>query len=281
VGTPITSAVPVVGGDICQAYRVGLADGRTAFVKTRADAPPGFFQTEAAGLTRLGAVERGVPVPLVYGAGDRFLMLEWVGTGSPTRSAAERFGRELAVTHRTGATSFGSSTPSGWIGSLPLPSGPWPDWPTMWAQGRVAPFLHAARRQGSISGNDADAVERVVAAVPALAGPPEDPALLHGDLWSGNVLWSADGSNRLIDPAVQGGHRESDLAMLALFGLPHLDHVLTAYQEIWPLADGWRERLPLHQLHPVLVHAVLFGGSYGAAAGRLARLALQDPDSAA
>ncbi|MBB5787000.1 fructosamine-3-kinase [Jiangella mangrovi] len=99
-------------------------------------------------------------------------------------------------------------------------------------------------------------------------------ALIHGDLWAGNVLWTERDAH-LVDPAAHGGHRETDLAMLTLFGLPHLDRVLAAYDEAAPLAPGWRERTALHQLHPVLVHAVLFGGSYGAQAGQLARQALR------
>jgi fructosamine-3-kinase len=104
----------------------------------------------------------------------------------------------------------------------------------------------------------------------ALTGPPEPPSRLHGDLWSGNVLWSPDGVV-LVDPAAHGGHRETDLAMLALFGLPHLDRVVAAYDEAWPLAEGWRDRVGLHQLHPLLVHAALFGGGYAARAADLAR----------
>ena len=97
----------------------------------------------------------------------------------------------------------------------------------------------------------------------------EPPARLHGDLWSGNVLWTADAAV-LIDPAAHGGHREADLAMLALFGAPHLERVLAAYAEAAPLADGWRDRVLLHQVHPLLLHAVLFGGGYGAQAVRAA-----------
>ena len=100
--------------------------------------------------------------------------------------------------------------------------------------------------------------------------PEEGPARLHGDLWSGNVLWAVDAA-WLVDPAAHGGHRETDLAMLALFGLPYLDRVLLAYDDAAPLADGWRERAPLHQLWPLLVHAVLFGDAYGARAGAAAR----------
>ncbi len=124
-------------------------------------------------------------------------------------------------------------------------------------------------------------MERVVGGLDALAGPAEPAAFVHGDLWSGNVLWSdRKGAGRgrayLVDAAAAHcGHRETDLAMLALFGAPYLDRVLGAYDEAAPLAAGWRGRVPLHQLHPVLVHAVLFGGSYGAQAGALARAALR------
>ena len=106
---------------------------------------------------------------------------------------------------------------------------------------------------------------------PSLAGPPEPPSRIHGDCWSGNVLWSG-GRGWLIDPAAQGGHRETDLAMLALFGAPYLDRILAAYSDVAPLAAGWRDRVPLHQLHPLLVHACLFGSGYAeVGAGRRPR----------
>ncbi len=104
-----------------------------------------------------------------------------------------------------------------------------------------------------------------------LAGPDEPPARLHGDLWSGNVVFARDGPVHVIDPAAHGGHRETDLAMLALFGLPQLQRVVEAYQEVTPLADGWAERVALHQLFPLLVHTALFGSSYGERAGNAAR----------
>jgi fructosamine-3-kinase len=96
---------------------------------------------------------------------------------------------------------------------------------------------------------------------------------VHGDLWAGNVLWSG-GRGWLIDPAAHGGHRETDLAMLALFGAPYLDAILRAYQAASPLADGWRDRVPLHQLHPLLVHVCLFGASYAGQLRAAARAAL-------
>lgn len=273
--TTVASLTAVGGGSICEARRAQLEDGRAVFVKTRADAPPGFFEAEARGLKRLEAARQGVAVPAMLAHDNDSLVLEWITTGVPSIRAAERFGRALAATHRHGAEVFGSIDGDGWIGSLELPGGPWESWEQMWEQGRIEPYLRAARKAGTIDKRSTADVERMLSDLPRLAGPPEPPALLHGDLWAGNVLWAEDGTNYLIDPSAHGGHRETDLAMLTLFGLPHLDRVLAAYHEAWPLIDGWRERAPLHQLYPVLVHAVLFGGSYGAQAGQLARLALR------
>lgn len=271
--TQIESMVAVGGGDICDAWRAQLGDGSIVFVKTREGAPAGFFPTESDGLASLRAATGGVPVPAVRAVNDEFLVLEWLDTTSPSTRAAERFGRALAATHRFGSPHFGAQH-DGWIGSLVLPHRPWKTWQEMWAEGRLTPFVDAAQSIGSIAEDDAGDVRAVIARLEDLSGPVEEPALIHGDLWAGNVLWGADESAWLIDPAAHGGHRETDLAMLALFGAPFLDHILSAYQDVWPLAPGWRERIALHQLHPVLVHAVLFGRTYGAQAGRLARTLL-------
>ena len=294
VGTEIVGMRPIGGGSICSAYRAELADGRAAFVKTVARPQPGFFAAEAVGLALLaGAVPGGgAPVPAVLAVADDLLALEWVEPAAPDAASAEDFGRALAATHRHGAPAFGRTDGTGpapgYIGSLPLDNTAAATWPEFYAERRVRPYLRGAVDRRSIRHGDAADVERVLARIGELAGPPEPPALLHGDLWSGNVLWAADdGAPRaadggahearayLVDPAVHGGHRETDLAMLALFGTPHLGRVLAAYDESAPVAAGWRDRVPLHQLHPVLVHAVLFDGSYGAQAGALAREALR------
>jgi fructosamine-3-kinase len=133
----------------------------------------------------------------------------------------------------------------------------------------VLPYLKLARDRGAADDEDAATIEAVVARLPGLV-PDEPPARLHGDLWNGNVLWGLDGRVWLIDPAAYGGHREVDLAMLALFGLPHLPRVFDAYAEVAPLADGWQERAPLHQIFPLLVHACHFGGGYAARAAQAA-----------
>ena len=133
--------------------------------------------------------------------------------------------------------------------------GGWAGW---YAERRVLPYLRRAADAGTLGPADVRLVETVTGRISELAGPREPPSRIHGDCWSGNVLWSA-GRGWLIDPAAHGGHRETDLAMLALFGAPHLEHIIRAYTRAAPLPDGWRARVPLHQLHPLLVHVCLFG----------------------
>jgi fructosamine-3-kinase len=242
------------------------------FVKTRSDAPPGFFEAEAAGLDWLRAAEGGPPLPDVVNVTGTSITLTRVEDAPPTAHAAEDFGRALAAMHRAGAPSFGAGWP-GFIGPLPLDntrSDFWPDW---YAERRVLPFLRQAVDLGAVAITSARVIEDALSRLPAT---DDQPARIHGDLWSGNVLWCRDGRCWLIDPAAHGGHRETDLAMLALFGAPHLDRIIAAYDESWPLADGWRERVGIHQLHPLLVHAVLFGGGYGERAVRVAERSLTD-----
>ena len=156
------------------------------------------------------------------------------------------------------------------IGSLRLPNEPSADWVSFYAERRLLPLARIAAERGALSGSGVAAVERVCERLEQLAGPSEPPARLHGDLWSGNVYADSDGRPWLIDPSAYGGHREVDLAMLRLFGAPS-ERVFAAYEEVTPLADGWRERVGLWQLLPLLVHAVLFGGSYCAEAERMAK----------
>lgn len=255
-------------------------------VKHRLDAPRGFFAVEAAGLAWLAQARRDggavvvlpvEPVPLDATS----LGVPRVHRHPATPASAEQFGRELAVTHRAGAPWFGCP-PEGWaddgfIGPIPLPhnhSQHEIGWGEFFARYRIEPYLRQSHDLGLLpeqaSRDLSTLCERLAAGEARLCGPDEPVSRLHGDLWSGNVLW--DGASAvLIDPAAHGGHRESDLAMLALFGLDHLDRVLAAYDEAQPLADGWRTRIGLHQLFPVLVHTVLFGASYGAQAASLVR----------
>ena len=273
----VVATTPVAGGDICTSTRLRLSDGRSALMKTRPQAPADFFPVEADGLRWLDSAG-GVDVPEVLAAEPDCLILQWVEPGRPTVEAADAFGRALAHTHAAGAPCFGTeSGADGYIGTLPMPNRTAPTWPEFYATRRVLPYLKLARDRGGITRGDADAVEAVVRRIVDLAGPEEPVARLHGDLWSGNVLWGQDGHVWLVDPAAHGGHRETDLAMLALFGCPQLPRVLDAYQEAAPLADGWPDRVALHQLYPLLVHACLFGAGgapgsgYGSRAGDAAR----------
>jgi fructosamine-3-kinase len=260
-------------------YRATLADGRVVFVKEAAAGPAGPLDAEARSLGWLGAAG-AVPVPGVVGWDESLLVISWVPSGTADAASAGRFGRELAGMHAAGAERFGAPWP-GFIASLPLPNdGPeagggaagdaWPEW---YASRRLLPYLRRAADAGALGPEHVSPVEAVLARITGLAGPAEPPSRLHGDCWSGNLLWSG-GRGWLIDPAAHGGHRETDLAMLALFGAPFLDRILASYDEVAPLAAGWRARVPLHQLHPLLVHACLFGAGYAGAVADAARAAL-------
>jgi fructosamine-3-kinase len=264
----VVATTPVAGGDICTSTRVRLSDGSSALVKTRAGAPDDFFEVEARGLGWLAAAG-DVDVAEVLAVESDCLVLKWIEPARPTPESSARLGRSLARIHASGADMFGGDR-DGYIASLPLPNKPAPTWPEFFATRRVLPYLKLASDRSHIGSADVADIEALIGRMTELAGPDEPPARIHGDLWSGNVVWSTE-RGTLIDPAAHGGHRESDLAMLALFGLPHLQRLVDAYQEETPLADGWEERQPLHQLFPLLVHAALFGGHYGERAGEAAR----------
>ncbi|MEV0406610.1 fructosamine kinase family protein [Actinoallomurus sp. NPDC050550] len=297
LGTPVADVADLGTSHEWSLRRVTLADGRRVFVKEARRRIDGLFAAEAAGLRWLrdgwrqaaggetpeakpsgegtrgeepsgegkleakpsGAEDSG-PVPEVLAVDDTTLVLPWIESGSPTPEAAERFGRELAVLHGAGAEAYGAPW-RGYIASLPLDNAQGSSWPEWYAERRVLPYVRMAVDRGALSAGDAAELERAAERIPDVAGPEEPPARIHGDLWSGNLLWGRDRA-WLIDPAAHAGHRETDLAMLALFGAPQLERILAAYDETVPLADGWRARVPLHQLHPLLVHVVLFGSSY-------------------
>ncbi len=270
LGTAVVATAPVAGGDIARATKLRLSDGSTAIMKTLPLAPSGFFETEAQGLRWLA--EAGLRTPELLASGPDALILRWVEPGRPSPDAAEELGRALAAAHGFGvepAGGFGWDH-DGFIGSLPMPNQPAPTWAEFYAVRRVLPYLKLARDRRAIEEDDAAVIERLVGRLPTLV-PEEPPARLHGDLWNGNVLWAHDGHAWLIDPAAYAGHRETDLAMLTLFGLPHLEKLVAAYQSVRPLAEGWEDRVGIHQLFPLLVHACLFGGGYGLRAAEIAR----------
>jgi fructosamine-3-kinase len=279
LGTAVRDCRGIGGQHGVRHCRVTLADGRTAFAKLAGSAAgseaAGFaaaqFAAEARGLRWLG--EAGaVPVPEVLGWDEAALVISWVPEEAPAREAADGFGRDLARLHAAGAAAFGAPWP-GSIAGLPLPNDAGTSWPEWYATQRLLPYARRARDAGSLTSADVQLIEAVAARASGLAGPAEPPSRIHGDCWSGNVLWSGR-QGWLIDPAAHGGHRETDLAMLALFGAPFLDRILARYEEVAPLAAGWRDRVPLHQLHPLLVHVCLFGAAYRASALDAARATL-------
>jgi len=263
----VIATTPVAGGDVCTSTRVRLSDGSSVFVKTRAGAPDDFFAAEARGLIWLAEPEV-TEVAEVLAVEHDCLVLRWIEPARPSPESAAKLGRSLARLHASGADKFGAEQ-DGFIATLPLPNKTAPTWPDFFATRRVLPYLKLASDRSHIESADVLAIEGLIGRLTELAGPEEPPARIHGDLWSGNVVWSS-GHGTLVDPAAHGGHRETDLAMLALFGLPHLQRLVDAYQDEHPLADGWEERQPLHQLFPLLVHAALFGGHYGQRAGEAA-----------
>ncbi|HET7013169.1 MAG TPA: fructosamine kinase family protein [Streptosporangiaceae bacterium] len=266
---------PIGGGHGARHYRATLADGRDLFIKSIADPSAGDagarLAAEAAGLRWL-AEAGAAPVPEIIFSGNALLALVWLPQASPDRAAAERFGRELAALHAFGADSFGAPW-RGFIASLDLSNDSADSWAPWYAEHRLLPYCRIAVNAGTLGRAESKLIESVADRIADLAGPAEPPSRIHGDCWSGNVLWSG-GRGWLIDPAAHGGHRETDLAMLDLFGLAHLDRVLAAYSEVAPLADGWRSRIPLHQLHPLLVHVCLFGSGYVDSTVAAARAAL-------
>ena len=255
----VRSTRPIGGGDINDAFEVTLRSGGRVFVKTNRRAPPTMFEREAEGLGWLAA-PGALRVPEVLAVSPLFLALELIEPGRPARDHDERLGRGLAALHRAGADGFGWPRDN-FIGSLPQDNTGEDDWPTFYARRRLEPQLRMAIEAGRSSRAMQSRLSRLCERLPERVGPAEPPSRLHGDLWGGNCHTASDGAPVLIDPAVYGGHREIDLAMMKLFG-GFSERVFEAYDEAWPLAHGWRERVPLYQLYPLLVHVNLFGGSY-------------------
>src|SRR3954469_11874902 len=264
LGARVMKARPLTGGDINEAFEVGLADGRMVFVKCNVSAPNDMFVAEARGLAWLGEA-KAVRVPAVLaasGADDLtpFLALELIQSAPRVAGFDDQLGRALAALHRHGAQAFGLDHDN-YVGRLPQKNTFGVSWPDFYRVRRLGPQLRAAADVGLAPARMRRDFERLLGQLEALCGPPEPPARLHGDLWGGNMIADDRGEPCLVDPAVYGGHREIDLAMMKLFG-GFGPRVFAAYKEAFPLADGYRERVPLYQLYPLMVHVNLFGAGY-------------------
>lgn len=261
VGEDVIAMTPLGGGDVADSYRVTLGSGTEVFAKTKRDAVPEFFITEAVGLRWLregGSI--AVPDVLAVSDDPAFLVLEWIEPGYPTAATEHDLGLALAQLHASGAPFFGREDRRS-TGSRGLPNERRERWAEFYATQRLLPLARLARDERALPDETVSQLENVAGRLDDLGGPPEPPARLHGDLWGGNRLVGTGGVSWLIDPAAHGGHREFDLAMMRLFG-GFGEDCYRAYDEATPLADGWAERISLHQIAPLVVHSIKFGAAY-------------------
>jgi len=269
LGRGLVSLSGVAGGDINLAFRAELEDGRRVFIKTHPSAPPAMFAAEARGLAWLREA-RTLRIPEVLASSDAsgpsFLVLEYIEPARRSAGFDEALGRGLAALHRAGAPGFGLDHDN-FIGSLPQTNTPRPTWARFYGEHRLLAQVNRAVEGGLVEAGFRRRFDRLFERLETLVGPADAPARLHGDLWGGNLHVDERGQPCLIDPAVYGGHREVDLAMMQLFG-GFGSRVFAAYREAWPLAPGHELRVPLYQLYPLLVHVNLFGGGYLASAVR-------------
>lgn len=252
----------LTGGDINEALLVKTNIG-AFFVKWNdATKYQGLFEAEAEGLRTLAAIN-ALHVPHVIGTGSDgvhvFLVLEFVETERKKPDFWETFGKGLAQIHRATAPQFGWGH-NNYIGSLHQKNTWETDFETFYVQNRLQPLVQLAFDRKRITETDVAQFEKLYPTIGNRV-PAEKPALLHGDLWGGNYLVNHNGLPCLIDPAVNFGHREADLAMMRLFG-GFTNDIFHHYNLAFPLEKGWAERLPLFNLYPLLVHGILFGGSY-------------------
>lgn len=261
-GLVITNTQALSGGDINQAYRIETSTG-SFFLKYN-QYPHGYdmLQTEALGLQELAAAE-AIPVPTTHGWGTinnyHFLLLEDWSKQQAKGDFWPSFGRALAKLHQQSAPQFGLAY-SNYIASLHQSNELQQDWSTFYWSQRLEPLVRTAVDTGLLTRTDSVAFDQLAHKL-NLIFPAAAPALLHGDLWSGNYLISPSGQAGLIDPAIYYGHREIDLAMTQLFG-GFSEAFYAAYDEFSPLDQHWEERIALCQLYPLLVHVHLFGVAY-------------------
>ena len=264
LGAEVIKTRRLGGGDINEAFAVTLADGSEAFVKTHPDPPPAMFSVEALGLRWLDEA-KAIRIPRVLAFSDgqpAYLALELLSPAKRQPDFDEALGRSLAALHAHGAPKFGLDYDN-YIGRLPQSNTAAPDWASFYWASRLEPQLRLACERGLIDRGTRSGFDALHRALAARVGPEEPPSRLHGDLWGGNLHVDDSGHPCLVDPAVYGGYREVDLAMMRLFG-GFGERVFAAYEEAWPLAPGAKDRVPLYQLYPLLVHVNLFGGSYAA-----------------
>lgn len=259
LGTPIWQTSRVSGGDINEAFRVELEAGDVVFVKAHAAPPEGMFFAEADALSVLDKTG-AIRVPRVLGHGANWLALEWIEPGKrDLRAFDEALGRGVAGLHKF-RTEIGHRRDN-FIGTLPQRNTKASTWVEFFADRRLMAMAKLGVEMGKLPPEVASNIEWICQRLSAFLGDEEAPSQLHGDLWGGNLMCDASGAPVLVDPAVYGGDREVDLAMMHLFG-GFSPRVFSAYNEAFPLRPGASERMRLYQLYPLLTHACMFGGGY-------------------
>lgn len=262
-GSEIQSVKSLSGGSINTACKLILNSGRSAFLKYNLDARfPGMFAAEARGLDILHNTST-VRLPTVLGHGvageHSFLVLEMVEAGRPRADIFSILGRQLAAMHKVSDDHFGLDH-NNYIGSLLQLNDQRKSFDDFFSEMRLFPLAKMAFDSGLMDTAQLKQIETICARINILI-PDEPPALVHGDLWSGNLITGPEGGPWLIDPAVYFGHRETDIAMTRLFG-GFENTFYESYNEEHPLETGWEERLDIHNLYPLLVHLNLFGSGY-------------------
>lgn len=257
----VTGVDPVSGGDINDAYRLQTAEG-PYFLLVQPHTPAAFYDHEVAGLQALG---QAINVPEVIGSGqidgDAYLLLEFLEIG---QGSQRELGAAVARVHQITAPQFGFDQ-NNLTDKLPKNNAWQDDWTTFYLKQRLDPLVKRAQEHHLWNANRQQAYDRVRQnIIDENRDRKITPTLLHGDLWSGNYLFTADGTPTLIDPDVLYGDREFDLAMTTIFGGFSADFY-RGYQERYPLTAGYQERLPHYQLYYLLAHLNLLGETYGGA----------------
>jgi len=260
IGREVKQLHGLSGGDINQAFQIEFSSGAPLFLKTNPHVDRDFFQAEAEGLQSLSNTNT-LLVPRIIEQGEfeaqQFLILEYFDEAEERDFDA--LGKGLATLHQCTQRDFGWEKDN-YIGSLVQANAYLKDWSEFYAEYRILALSRKAFNAGLIDRADLKAIDSFLYRYPELL-PQEKPALVHGDLWSGNVLYTKGGTPALIDPAVYYGHREMDIAMMQLFGgFPSA--VFDSYTAHYPLEGDWQSRVKYQQLYPLLVHLVLFGPSY-------------------
>lgn len=260
--TKVISSSIKSGGCINNAIDLYTTKGRF-FLKWNDRAPEDMFRKEAAGLELLGKSGKvRVPQPIHFGkiGNKSFLVLESIQPGRPAGNHWEDLGRNLALMHQSYVADRYGLEYDNYIGRLIQKNRFHDSWIDFFVEERLEVQLLFALEQREVDERFADRYRKFYDRLPSLL-PKSPPSLLHGDLWSGNVMTGPDGSAWLIDPAVYYGHREIELAFTRMFGGFGSDFY-TAYHEFWPLEPGFEDRVDIYNIYPSMVHVNLFGTSY-------------------